>query len=135
MGIPLTEAKVFPSFTLAATLTGYLIGILLIPKYIKQVNALRICTLLGLLFSCAILFVRGNVSLFNLDADASIWFVVLIGLANSLIWAGIWPLAMRGLGKLTKIGTCEFVDCFTVGVARERRQIRNNGMDGFGYIF
>jgi FHS family L-fucose permease-like MFS transporter len=104
MGIPLTEAKVFPSFTLAATLTGYLMGLVLIPRFVKQVNALRVCTVLGLIFSIAVYFAKGSVTLFNLQTDISIWFVVLIGLANSLIWAGIWPLAMDGLGKFTKIG-------------------------------
>jgi fucose permease len=28
----------------------------------------------------------------------------MLGLANSLIWAGIWPLALDGLGKFTKLG-------------------------------
>jgi hypothetical protein len=28
----------------------------------------------------------------------------LLGLANSLVWAGIWPLAMDGLGRYTKTG-------------------------------
>ena len=37
-------------------------------------------------------------------ADISIWFVVLLGLANSLVWAGIWPLALDGLGRFTKLG-------------------------------
>ncbi|HEY1056596.1 MAG TPA: glucose/galactose MFS transporter, partial [Emticicia sp.] len=39
------------------------------------------------------------------STDVSIWFIVLLGLANSLIWAGIWPLALKGLGNLTKIGS------------------------------
>ncbi|MFT3945461.1 MAG: hypothetical protein QM763_00690 [Agriterribacter sp.] len=34
----------------------------------------------------------------------SIWFLVLLGLANSMVWAGIWPLALDGLGKFTKLG-------------------------------
>jgi fucose permease len=46
----------------------------------------------------------GNVEWAGLQVDISIWFVVLLGLANSLIWAGIWPLALDGLGKFTKIG-------------------------------
>ena len=37
-------------------------------------------------------------------ADLSIWMVVLLGFANSLVWAGIWPLALDGLGKFTKVG-------------------------------
>jgi glucose/galactose transporter len=104
MQIGLMEAKVFPSFTLAATISGYIIGILAIPRFISQVNALRVCTCLGLLFSCGILVSHGPIALAGMQADISIWFVVLLGLANSLIWAGIWPLALDGLGKFTKIG-------------------------------
>ena len=104
MNIQLMEAKIFPSFTLAATIFGYIIGIICIPKYISQVNALRTCTILGLLFSFGILMTSGNVELAGLKVDVSICFVVLLGLANSLIWAGIWPLALDGLGKFTKIG-------------------------------
>ena len=104
MNIQLMEAKIFPSFTLAATICGYIIGIICIPKYISQVNALRTCTILGLLFAIGILMTSGNVELAGLKVDISICFVVLLGLANSLIWAGIWPLALDGLGKFTKIG-------------------------------
>ena len=104
MNIQLMEAKIFPSFTLAATIFGYIIGIICIPKYVSQVNALRTCTILGLLFSFGILMTSGNVELAGLNVDISICFVVLLGLANSLIWAGIWPLALDGLGKFTKIG-------------------------------
>lgn len=104
MNIELMEAKVFPSYTLFATICGYILGIILIPKYISQVNALRLCTLLGAIFTLLIIFVSGQVSLLGHVADISIWFVVLLGLANSLVWAGIWPLALDGLGKFTKLG-------------------------------
>ena len=83
MQIGLMEAKVFPSFTLAATICGYIIGIISIPRWISQVNALRFCTCLGLLFSCGILASHGNVALAGLNADISIWFVVLLGLPNT----------------------------------------------------
>ncbi|MEB2774172.1 sugar MFS transporter [Algoriphagus sp. D3-2-R+10] len=103
-GIGLMEAKVFPSFTLAFTIIGYLVGISLIPKVISQVNILRICTLLGTTFTLLILFTSGDVTVFGITTDVSIWFVVLLGLANSLVWAGIWPLALDGLGRFTKLG-------------------------------
>lgn len=38
-------------------------------------------------------------------ANISIWFLVGIGLANSLVYGGIWPLAIRGLGRFTKTGS------------------------------
>ena len=104
MNINLMEAKVFPSYTLFATICGYVLGIICIPKFIRQVNALRLCTLLGVLFTSLIIFAKGQVSFLGHTADISIWFVVLLGFANSMVWAGMWPLALDGLGKFTKIG-------------------------------
>jgi MFS transporter, FHS family, L-fucose permease len=104
MQINLMEAKVFPSYTLFATICGYVLGIICIPKFIRQVNALRICTCLGTILTLLIIFTQGQVTFLNPKADISIWFVVLLGLANSLVWAGIWPLALDGLGRFTKLG-------------------------------
>lgn len=104
MQIDLLEAKVFPSYTLFATICGYILGIICIPRFLTQVSALRICTLLGTAFTLLIIFSSGLVSILGHQADVSIWFVVLLGLANSLVWAGIWPLALDGLGRFTKLG-------------------------------
>lgn len=104
MNISLLEAKVFPSYTLFATIVGYVTGIICIPRFISQVNALRICTFLGAVFTLLIIFAEGKVHFLGHTADVSIWFVVLLGLANSLVWAGIWPLALDGLGRFIKLG-------------------------------
>ena len=104
MDVQLLEAKAFPSYTLAAQVCGYILGIMAIPKLIRQVNALRFCTLLGMVLTLLIVYAHGNVNILGHRTDVSIWFVVLLGFANSLIWAGIWPLALDGLGKFTKIG-------------------------------
>lgn len=104
MGIGLREAKAFPSYTLISTIAGYVLGIITIPKFISQTNALRLCTSLGLTLSILVLAVNGTVHWLGHSCDLSLWFVVLLGLANSLIWAGIWPLALDGLGRFTKPG-------------------------------
>jgi MFS transporter, FHS family, L-fucose permease len=104
MNIDLLEAKVFPSYTLFATILGYILGIICIPRFVTQVAALRFCTLLGITLTLLIQLVHGNMTLLGHQADVSIWFVVLLGFANSLVWAGIWPLALDGLGKFTKLG-------------------------------
>ena len=104
MNIPLLEAKIFPSYTLAATMVGYVIGIIVIPRFISQANALRVCTTLGGIFTLLIVFAKGQVGLLGHTADASIYFVALLGLANSLVYANIWPLAIDGLGRFTKLG-------------------------------
>ena len=96
MGMSLDAAKVFPSYTLACILCGYLIGVVTIPKYISQQKALVVCTVTGLVLSTLVL---------ALPVKASIWCVVLLGIPNSLIYAGIWPLAIRGLGKWTTLGS------------------------------
>lgn len=95
-GIPLTVSKFFTSFTLISMLVGYLIGIVCIPKFFSQETALKISAILGVLFAIAAIFTSGVVSVI---------FVALLGLANSLMWPSIWPLAIAGLGKFTKIGS------------------------------
>jgi len=104
MNIPLGEAKVFPSYTLMATIVGYLTGIVCIPRYISQAKAFLICTVLGIGLSLLVVLSRGRIVFGGHTADISIWFLVLLGSANSLIWAGIWPLALDNLGRFTKAG-------------------------------
>ncbi|WP_114748833.1 sugar MFS transporter [Pleomorphovibrio marinus] len=104
MDISMMDARVFPSYTLAAMIAGYIFGIITIPRFFSQVKVLRGFTSMGLLFTIGIFLFGGEVMFLGLNADISIWFVVLLGFANSLVWAGIWPLALDGLGKFTKIG-------------------------------
>jgi glucose/galactose transporter len=105
MGMDLISAKTFPSFTLTATIVGYTIGIFCIPRFISQTNSLRICTVTGLVLSFCILFIPGQMIFKGHELALSIWFVVLLGLPNALIYAGIWPLAIRNLGRFTKTGS------------------------------
>ena len=95
-GIALSTAKFFTSCTLAAMIAGYIIGIIAIPKYLKQDVALKICAILGVLFSIAAICTSGY---------TSVLFIALLGLANSLMWPAIWPLAIADLGRFTKIGS------------------------------
>ncbi len=96
LGIPLSTAKFFTSFTLVGMLIGYLVGIVCIPRFVSQRSALRWSAGLGVLFGLFAIFTGGV---------TSVVFVALLGLANSLIWPSVWPLAIDGLGKFTKIGS------------------------------
>lgn len=95
-GIPLAVAKNFTSYTLIAMVLGYIIGVVTIPKYIRQENALKWSALTGVVFSILALVTNGYVS---------VLFIALLGLANSLMWPAIFPLAINGLGKYTKLGS------------------------------
>ena len=96
MGMPLDETKYFTSFTLFAMLAGYVVGIFTIPKIISQQKALAISAVLGIIFS---------IGVFISDGYTAITFIALLGLANALMWPAIFPLAIDGLGKFTKIGS------------------------------
>lgn len=95
-GIPFSTAKFFTTCTLLAMILGYIIGIISIPKYITQDKALKFCAILGIIFSIAAVLTHGYMS---------VLFIALLGLANSLMWPAIWPLAIAGLGRFTKIGS------------------------------
>jgi len=105
MKMNLLEAKNFPAYTLACTMLGYIIGIILIPKYISQKNALICCTILGFLLSLGVIFADWQVTFLGHHANISIFFLNAIGLPNALIYAGIWPLSIHNLGKHTKTGS------------------------------
>ncbi|MFD0977263.1 sugar MFS transporter [Salinimicrobium gaetbulicola] len=92
-GIKLTTAKYFATGTMVAMVIGYIIGIITIPKFIKQENALRVSAILGVVFSLLAIFTQGYLSLA---------FIALLGLANSLMWPAIWPLALADVGRFTK---------------------------------
>lgn len=100
LGIPLEVAKNFTSMTLGAMLLGYSVGIVAIPRYITQQQALRLCALSGLLFSMGILATSGFIS---------VMFVALLGVSNALIWPSIFPIALQGLGRLTQQGSALLV--------------------------
>ena len=100
LNIPIATAKFFSSFTIFAMLIGYVIGITTIPKYLKQKNALIFSSILGLIFTLMALITQGFVS---------VMFIALLGLANSLMWPSIWPLAITELGRFTKIGSSMMV--------------------------
>ncbi len=99
-GIALSEARNFTSYTLAAMVIGYIIGIVSIPKFISQSRALAISAGAGIVFSLCAIFTNGY---------TSVLFIAILGLANALMWPAIWPLAIHGLGKYTKIGSAMLI--------------------------
>jgi glucose/galactose transporter len=99
-GIPLSEAKIFTSYTLTAMVIGYIIGIFTIPQIISQSRALSISAVVGVVFSLIAISTSGY---------TSVLFIALLGLANALVWPAIWPLAIHGLGKFTKTGAALLV--------------------------
>ncbi|MDB5278307.1 MAG: N-acetyl glucosamine transporter [Ferruginibacter sp.] len=95
-GIALSTAKFFTTCTLIAMIVGYIVGIIAIPKYLKQGIALKFSAIIGVVFSIIAILTTGY---------TSVLFIALLGLANSLMWPAIWPLAIADLGRFTKVGS------------------------------
>lgn len=104
LNLPLLESKVFPSYILGVTMFGFLSGIVLIPRFINHLKVLRICTTSAIVLTLLFFILQGKVSFLGHIADISLWVLVLLGLSNSLMYSTIWPLALNGLGRFTKMG-------------------------------
>jgi len=101
-GIATSKAIIFTSYTLFSMVVGYLLGIALIPKTLSQSKALGISAILGFLFALTAILIKGPLS---------VYFISLLGFANAIMWPAIWPLALGGLGRFTKIASALLVMC------------------------
>jgi len=106
LGFPETRAKLFGSFTLIAMIMGYLSGMILIPKYIKQEKLLKYGAITGSILAILVIYSHSSVSVF---------MVSLLGFVNALFWPAIWPLALEGLGRFVKIGSALLIMSVVAG--------------------
>ncbi|WP_420155526.1 sugar MFS transporter [Siphonobacter sp.] len=106
IGFSNDEAKYFTAYTLYGMLAGYILGIILIPKFLSQQLAMRIGAILGLVLSVGAIFTTGF---------TSVLCIALIGFANAPIWPAVWPLALNKLGKFTKFASALLIMGITGG--------------------
>lgn len=101
------------SFTMIFMVLGYLYGTFAIPRFISQQTALMFSAVMGIAFTIMVMtgsmtdmgISTSTTSLFGLpDVPNAVFFVALLGFANSMVWPAIWPLALEGLGKYTSKG-------------------------------
>jgi glucose/galactose transporter len=100
LGYSLDEAKSFASYTGYGLLVGYVLGIIAIPKFISQRKALIGSAILSIILVLITVFTDGVVSVASF---------ALLGFSNAMMWPAIWPLAIDGLGKFTKMGSALLV--------------------------
>ncbi len=96
LGLPIEEARHFPTYTLYAMLLGYLATTIFIPKFVSQARAMQFSAVWGILLLCLSFFTKGRLS---------IVFLVLTGFGTAILWGTIWGLSIRQLGKYTKTGS------------------------------
>ncbi len=106
ISLGLANPEMYSALPSIGMVVGYILGILLMPKYLTQEGALRMCSWIGLITSILIVVT---------PPALSIWCVVLIAFACSLIWPAIWPLSIVDLGKFTKTGAAFLVSSIAGG--------------------
>lgn len=110
----LSHYSVLTSYVMVAMVLGYLLGLVLIPRWLSQVAALRWSAALGLLLT-TLLLVSSATDHWVAElawgwsgiptTPNSVTFLALLGFANAMVWPTIWPLALAGLGSFTARGS------------------------------
>jgi len=99
------------SYTMLCMVAGYILGIMLIPKYISQQKALMVSAILGLLLTVGIVFgdnnsfTIANTLLGGIALPDTLVMIAFLGFANAIVWPAVFPLALSGMGKLTSVGS------------------------------
>ena len=96
LGLPLDATKHFTAYTMFGMLLGYIVGLVLIPRFVSQQRYLAVSAVLGVLFA---------VGAYATTGYASVTFVAALGFANAMMWPAIFPLAIKGLGSHTEVGS------------------------------
>lgn len=86
----------FVIYVTIGLVTGYLFGVIAIPKYVSQTKALVSFAIIGIVSSMILILAPAKIAFYA---------IILISFANSLMWPAIWPLAIQDLGRFTKTGS------------------------------
>ena len=118
LSLGVANYSVMTSYTMIFMVFGYILGILLIPKFITQQTALTLSAVLGIAITLCILlidaqsFMIANALLIPLggaNLPDVLLLIAFLGLANAIVWPAVFPLALSGLGKLTSTGSALLV--------------------------
>lgn len=96
LGIGMEVARHFSTYALTFTLLGFLGNTILIPKYLTQQKAIILCAIIGFSLTMLSFFTKGLLS---------VWFLLAQAFLSAFTWGSIWGLAIRNLGKHTKLGS------------------------------
>ena len=114
LSLGVANYSVMTSYTMIFMVFGYILGILLIPKFITQQAALTLSAVLGIAITLCILLIDAQSFMFanalliplgGANLPDVLLLIAFLGLANAIVWPAVFPLALSGLGKLTSTGS------------------------------
>lgn len=94
--IQLPKSELYAWIGPVGMVIGYIAGIVLIPRYLKQSKALIIVAIIAIVGSLVVVLAPPKISIYG---------IFFMALGCSLMWPAIWPLAITDLGKFTKVGS------------------------------
>jgi glucose/galactose transporter len=103
------------SYTMFCMVAGYILGIVLIPRFISQETALMVSAIIGVVLTLGILFgdsnsyAIANTLLGGVQLPDTLVLIAFLGFANAIVWPAVFPLALSGMGKLTSVGSALLV--------------------------
>lgn len=109
---------VMTSYTMLCMVAGYLLGIMLIPRFISQKTALAISAIFGALITVCVVLGDNNsftiaqavlVPFGGAELPNTLLLIAVLGFANAIVWPAVWPLALSGMGRLTSVGSALLV--------------------------
>lgn len=118
LSLGIENYSVMTSYTMICMVAGYILGIVLIPRFISQAKALAVSAILGVILTLGVLltsdqsFIIANALLVPFGGALlpdPLLLIAFLGLANAICWPAIFPLALSGLGKLTSTGSALLV--------------------------
>ncbi|MBF8246384.1 MAG: hypothetical protein ISN64_00080 [Rickettsia sp.] len=95
LGLSFSNWGVLPSLSLFAMIIGYIVGIILIPKYLSQKNTLTLYMLLGIIVSIIICLMPIQIHSKILIKYITVYILCSLGFVNSIIWPIIWSLTLQ----------------------------------------
>ncbi|WP_166423524.1 glucose/galactose MFS transporter [Paraglaciecola sp. 20A4] len=112
--IGVANATTLTSYTMGFMVLGYILGLICIPRFVSQANALRLSAIIGLIISISLLLSSNEQSQISqllwgwtgiATLPNSVTLIALLGLANAMVWPTLWPLALAELGRFTAKGS------------------------------
>jgi len=95
-GISISYSKNFGVFALIALIIGYFLGIMTVPRFFSQRQALIIQLIVAIVLVSIALSTQGLLS---------IMAIIMLSFTHAIMWPAIWPLSIHHLGKHTKTGS------------------------------
>jgi len=105
---------ILTSYTMGFMVAGYIVGIVAIPRWLSQKQALLLSAVCGIVFSFGVIqgsatgsgLSQALLGVFGVPAvPDTVMLLAMLGFANALVWPAIWPLALEGLGRYTASGS------------------------------